>query len=247
MTDMEQTIIATRGVAAFPGFPPEGLAFFRRLKRNNRRDWFQPRKQIYDEKLRAPMIELVTALNTEMMKFAPAHVREPESAIYRIYRDTRFSSDKTPYKTHIAASFPHRGLAKHSCAGLYFSASPEEIEIAGGVYMPMTEDLRAIRLYLLDHHEEFRRIIRGRTLRSLMGEIQGDHLSRVPKGFPADHPASDLVRQKQWLVYVMLEPAIATTPKLFTEVVKRFRAMAPFLEFLNTPLVAAARPSRRIL
>lgn len=193
------------------------------------------------------MIELLTALNVEMMKFAPAHVREPESAIYRIYRDTRFSSDKTPYKTHIAAIFPRRGLAKHSCAGLYFSVSPEEIEIAGGVYMPMPEDLRAIRLHLLDHHEAFRRIVKGRTLRSLMGELQGDRLSRVPKGFPADHPAADLVRQKQWLVYVMLEPEIATKPKLFTEVVKRFRAMAPFLEFLNTPLVAAAKASRQML
>jgi uncharacterized protein (TIGR02453 family) len=247
MTGMNQTIIGTRRAAAFPGFPPEGLTFFRSLKRNNRREWFQPRKHIYDETLRAPMIELVTALDAEMMKFAPAHVREPESAIYRIYRDTRFSSDKTPYKTHIAAIFPHRGLAKHSCAGLYFSVSPEEVEIAGGVYMPMPEDLRAIRLHLLDQHEEFRRIVKGRTLRGLMGELQGDHLSRVPKGFPADHPAADLVRQKQWLVYVTLEPAIATTPKLFTEVVKRIRAMAPFLAFLNTPLLAAAKASRQML
>jgi uncharacterized protein (TIGR02453 family) len=245
MTGMKQPIIDARRAAAFPGFPPEGLAFFRGLKRNNRREWFQPRKHIYDEKLRAPMIELITALNAEMMKFAPAHVREPESAIYRIYRDTRFSSDKTPYKTHIAAIFPRRGLEKHACAGLYFSVSPEEVEIAGGVYMPTSEELRAIRLHLLDHHEEFRRIVKDRTLRRLMGELEGDRLSRVPKGFSAGHPAADLVRHKQWLLDVTFEPDIATTPKLFTEIVKRFRAMAPFLDFLNAPLVAAAKASRR--
>ncbi len=191
------------------------------------------------------MLELITALNAAMMRFAPTHVREPESAIYRLYRDTRFSSDKTPYKTHVAAIFPRRGLEKHSCAGLYFSVSPEGVEIAGGVYMPTPDELRAIRLHLLDRHEEFRRIVKGRSLRRLMGELEGDRLSRVPKGFPADHPAADLVRHKQWLLYVTLEPAIATTPKLFTEVVKRFRAMAPFLDFLNAPLVAAAKASRR--
>jgi uncharacterized protein (TIGR02453 family) len=237
---MEHTIIG------FSGFPDEALPFFRSLKRNNRREWFQPRKHIYDEKVRGPMIELVAALNAEMMKFAPAYVREPADAIYRIYRDTRFSPDKTPYKTHIAAIFPKRGFEKHAGAGLYFSVSPEEGEVAGGVYMPTPDVLRAIRMHLLDNHEEFRAILRARQLRTLLGELQGDQLSRVPKGFPAEHPAADLVRYKQWLVYVTLDPSIATTRKLFSEVSKRFRAMMPFLEFLNAPL-AATRKRRATL
>src|SRR6267142_6110303 len=82
----------------FAGFPAEGMQFFRSLARNNRREWFQPRKQIYDDQLKAPMMELVTALNAEMMRFAPNYVAEPAKAIYRVYRDTRFSKDKTPYK-----------------------------------------------------------------------------------------------------------------------------------------------------
>ena len=101
----------------FAGFPAEGMQFFRSLARNNRREWFQPRKQIYDDQLKAPMMELVTALNAEMMRFAPNYVAEPAKAIYRLYRDTRFSKDKTPYKTHIAAIFPRRGLVKHEGAG----------------------------------------------------------------------------------------------------------------------------------
>jgi len=218
------------------------MAFLRALKRNNRREWFQPRKPIYDEKVRAPMVELVNALGAEMMEFAPSYVREPQAAIYRLYRDTRFSPDKTPYKTHIAAIFPRRGFEKHACAGLYFSVSPEEIEVAGGVYMPQAAELRAIRLHLLDRHEEFRSLLANRALRRLMGELQGDQLSRVPKGFPAGHPAEDLVRYKQWLLFLTLDPALATSPKLLPELTKRFRAMMPFLEFLNAPLAGVQRP-----
>ncbi len=237
---MKHTIIGTAPAeaAAFSGFPPEGFAFLRSLKRNNRREWFQPRKHIYDEKLRAPMEALVSSLAQAMTKFAPAYVREPAAAIYRIYRDTRFSPDKTPYKTHVAAIFPRRGLDKHACAGLYFSVSAETIEIAGGVYMPTPDELRAIRLHLVDHHEELRRILRGRTLRALMGELMGAGLARVPKGFDAEHPAADLVRCKQWLLDTQLDAGLAATPQLLAELVKRFRAMAPFVEFLNAPLVA---------
>jgi len=165
-------------MTAFPGFPPEGLQFFRSLARNNRREWFQPRKHIYDDRVKAPMTELVTALAAEMMRFAPDYVPEPAKAIYRIYRDTRFSKDKTPYKTHIAAIFPRRGLEKHAGAGLYFSVSPKEIEIAGGVYMPGPDQLLAIRMYLAERHQEFSRIVNARRLRTLMGELQGEKLSK---------------------------------------------------------------------
>jgi uncharacterized protein (TIGR02453 family) len=236
---MKHTIIGAR--ASFPGFPAEALAFLRSLKRNNRREWFQPRKHVYDEKVRAPMIQLVSALNAAMMGFAPAYVNEPEAAIYRLYRDTRFSADKTPYKTFIAAIFPRRGLEKHACAGLYFSVSPDGIEVAGGVYMPTPEELRAIRLHVVDHHDEFRRILRARPVRTLLGDLQGEQLARVPKGFSAAHPAADLVRQKQWLLDVQLDGAFALTPTLYSEVLKRFRAMTPFVDFLNAPLAGARK------
>ena len=231
---------------SFQGFPEAGMQFFRSLTRNNRRDWFQPRKHIYEEQVKAPMAELVTALNAEMMRFAPDHVVESAKAIYRIYRDTRFSKDKTPYKTHIAAIFPRRGTEKHGGAGLYFSVAAHEIEVAGGVYMPGPDALLSIRSHLAEHHEDFRRIIKSRKLRALMGEMHGDQLSRVPKGFPGNHPAADLLRYKQWLFYVMLDPAIATTSKLLPEVRNRFEAMMPFLEFLNKPLVKTAKKPAKI-
>ena len=227
--------------SAFPGFPPEGLEFLRALKRHNRREWFQPRKHIYEEKLRAPMYALVTALNARMMKFAPDYIADPEKAVYRVYRDTRFSADKTPYKTHIAAVFPRRGMPRHAGAGLYLAVSPEGVEVAGGVYMPPPENLLAMRRHLLEHHQEYRRIAADRAARRLMGDIVGDQLSRVPKGFPADHPAADLVRHKQWYYDVLLEVGLATTPRLLPELVKRCRAMIPLVEFFNRPLLGPGR------
>ena len=93
----------------FSGFPPETLKFLRALARNNRREWFQPRKETFETKVKAPMTELVEGINAELLAFAPDHITDPKKAIYRIYRDTRFSADKTPYKTHFAAIFPRRG------------------------------------------------------------------------------------------------------------------------------------------
>ena len=225
--------------SAFPGFPREALQFFRGLSRNNNRDWFLPRKAIFEEQVKLPMRQLVSELNAAMMAFAPEYVTDPDKAIYRIYRDTRFSPDKTPYKDHIAASFHRRGPAAHSDAGFYFAVSHKEVAIGGGVYMPAPETLLAIRNHIAGHHPEFRRIVGARAVRRLFGELQGERLSRVPKGFCAEHPAADLLRFKQFILYVELPPDLATTPALYGEILKRFRVMAPFLGFLTAPLKAA--------
>jgi uncharacterized protein (TIGR02453 family) len=234
-------------MSRFPGFTPEAITFFRGLERNNHRDWFQPRKQIYEQKVKGPMIELVDALNQKMMTFAPDYITDPEKAIYRIYRDVRFSADKTPYKTHIAASFFRHGTPKHGGAGYYFSVAAKEVEVAGGIYMPPTDCLLSVRQHLAQQHEQFRRISSSRPIRTLFGGVQGEQLARVPKGFPADHPAADLLKHKQFLLFVSLEPAVATTPQLFDEVLARFRAMAPWLDFLNAPLTAKRTMAKETL
>jgi uncharacterized protein (TIGR02453 family) len=219
--------------SGFAGFPPDALRFLRDLAANNKREWFQPRKYEYEAVVRAPMLELVGAVNHALARFAPDYITEPDKAIYRIYRDTRFSPDKTPYKTHIAAVFKRRGLDKHSGAGLYFSVSPAEIEVAGGLYMPGPEQLLAVRRYITAHHEQFKSLISHRGLRRQMGELKGESLSRSPKGFDPEHPAAAFVRMKQWLFWTMLDPALAATDRLYEEIVKRFQLMTPFIEFLN--------------
>jgi len=220
--------------SVFPGFPAEGLAFFSSLQRNNRREWFQPRKAIFESTMKQPMRELVVAVNSAMKSFAPDYVTDPDKAIYRIYRDTRFSKDKTPYKDHLAASFSRRG--DKAGAGFYFAVSHKEVAIGGGIYMPEPETLRAMRHHVAERHEEYRKIAGARAVRQLFTAVQGEQLSRVPKGYASEHPAADILRMKQYLLYVELPPDLATTPALYTEVVKHFRAMTPIVEFLNTPL-----------
>jgi uncharacterized protein (TIGR02453 family) len=226
----------------FPGFPPEAIPFFRSLARNNRREWFQPRKEIFEDKVRNPMIALVEALNAELAKFAPDYINDPKKAVYRIYRDTRFSPDKTPYKTHLAAVFPRRVGERHTAPVFYFQISQKDIGIAGGVYAPPPEQLLAIRTWIAGHHERFRKAARGPE--KLMGKLQGDALQRVPKGFDAAHPAADLLKMKQWLYYTTLDVKLATSPKILAELVKRFRVLTPVLDLLSEPLAAPRAISR---
>src|SRR5437667_10864035 len=117
----------------FPRFPTAGLEFLRALKRNNRRPWFLKHKEEYERSVKAPMVEFVMALTHDL---PDDYVADPAKAIFRIYRDVRFSKDKTPYKTHIAAHFPPRGVPRGSGAGFYFHISPTETWIGGGFYGP---------------------------------------------------------------------------------------------------------------
>ena len=133
---------------AIPHFPSEGLQFLRSLKRNNKRDWFQERKQTYEEFVRAPMEAIVEALAPELERFAPDIAASTKLSLFRIYRDTRFSKDKSPYKTHVAASFPPTGMAKHQGAGFYFHIAPTEFFIGGGP----AAYRRAVSAVRIDYH-----------------------------------------------------------------------------------------------
>ncbi len=232
--------------SAFPGFPAEGMAFLRELKKHNDREWFTPRKGAFEETVRNPAIELVSALHREMLRFAPDYVGEPAKCVYRIYRDTRFSKDKTPYKTYVSALLLRNGFDKYTGgAAYYFAVSPETIEVAGGVYTPDRDVLLTVRQHIADHHKEFRKTFETAKIRKLFGELQGESLTRIPKGFDADHPAADLIRRKQYLLDTKLDPKLATTPKLFTELAARIEAMTPFIEFLNRPLLQRRAEQRR--
>src|ERR1700691_1111690 len=232
--------------ATFPGFPKAGMAFLRSLKKHNDREWFTPRKATFEATVRQPMIELVSAIHREMLRFAPQYVGEPAKCVYRIYRDTRFSKDKTPYKTYASALFLRNGFTKYAgCAAYYFAVSPEDIEVAGGVYTPDRDVLLAVRRHIADNHKQFRATFNGAKVRKLLGELQGESVSRVPKGFDPEHPAADLIKRKHYLLDTELDPKIATTPKLLKELVIRIEAMTPFVEFLNRPLVARQSKLKR--
>jgi uncharacterized protein (TIGR02453 family) len=213
------------------------VRFFRTLKRNNRREWFQPRKHLFDQHVKSPMMELIGAINAELAKFAPEYVTEPKNAIFRIYRDTRFSADKTPYKTHIAASFSRRGSERLGTGGFYFTVSHDVIEVAAGIWHPDRDVTLLVRNHILDTHEELSRLLSDKKSRKLTGELKGDSLIRSPKGFDPSHPASGFIKMKDWIFDVRLDAALVTMPQLHSAVVERFRAMLPVLAYLNRPLL----------
>lgn len=227
--------------ASFAGFPPEALKFFRQLERNNRRDWFEPRKQLFLDSVRAPMEEFVAAIDAALASFAPEAVTLPERAIYRIYRDTRFSPDKSPYKTHIAASFFRSDLGRHVAGGYYVEISHRWVGVAGGVYMPTPENLRLIRVHIMENFERFESLARDKKLLAAMGPLTGERLVRAPKGFPPDHPAVEWLKFRHWYFWKELPAELATTKRLLPEVVARFRLMKPVIDFFNEPLLAARK------
>ena len=222
-------------------FTPPALAFLRALKRNNRREWFKPRKEKYETLLRSPLMALVDRLATDLPAFAPDLVASPKISLYRIYRDTRFSENKSPYKTHVAAVFPCRTLPKHQGAGLYFHVSPEEVWIGGGMYAPDTSQIQAVREHIAGNVRRLRTIVESPSFRRTVGRLEGERLQRVPRGFPADHEAADYLRFRQFLAGAEFPPALATKSRFYDTVVKVFREVAPLVRFLNEPLLGSPR------
>jgi uncharacterized protein (TIGR02453 family) len=219
--------------ASFPGFSPKAITFLRQLKKNNDRAWFQPRKTLFEDLVRNPMIELATQINDDLRSFAVEHVTDPKKAVHRIYRDTRFSKDKTPYKTQASAMFPRTGIGKEAGAAFYFSLSGDQLHIAGGMYYPDPAELKFVRGKIADDPKTMRKLIGEPKLVGKMGPCQGELAVRVPKDFPADHPAADLLRRKAFYFFCTLEPAVATGPKVRREIVDRFKLVAPVVAYLN--------------
>src|SRR5436309_1789027 len=165
--------------SAAPRFPPGTLKFLRGLTRNNRRDWFLAHRDDYETVVRAPMTAIIERLATDFRSFAPELVASPKLSLYRIYRDTRFSENKTPYKTHAAAVFPTRGLAKHEGAGLYFHVSPGEVWVGGGMYAPQMPQLLAVRGHIAANVRRLRTIVESPAFKRQVGQLEGERLQRV--------------------------------------------------------------------
>jgi uncharacterized protein (TIGR02453 family) len=220
-----------------PRFPPQTLTFLRALKRNNRREWFLAHRDEYERHVRQPMLDMIERLAEDLRSFAPDVVVSSKSSMYRIYRDVRFSENKAPYKTHLAAIFPARGLPKHEGAGLYFHVSPDEVWIGGGMYAPQTTQLHAVREHIASNLKRFRAIVESPVFRRVVGRLEGERLQRVPRGFPNDHEAAEYLRFRQFLAGRELPSSVATSPRFYNTLLTVFRQVAPLVRFLNQPLL----------
>ena len=217
-------------------FTRKTLAFLRALKRHNDREWFRARKDQYEEHVREPMVALIARLADDFRAFAPEFIADPKVSLFRIYRDTRFSSNKAPLKTAVAARFPVRGLPRHAGAGLYLEIAPQWVWLGGGMYMPTTAELHAIREQIATSHPRLHRIVTAPAFRAAFGELHGDRSTRVPRGFVKDHPAAHYLQYKQFLAGREHAAEFATSAAFYTDVVRTFKAAVPLVRFLNAPL-----------
>ena len=231
---------------ATPRFSPATLSFLKRLKRNNRREWFNARRHEYEAAVREPMIAIVERLALDMRAIAPELLVSPKHSIYRIYRDTRFSENKQPYKTHVAASFWPRELAKGVGAGMYFHVSPDGVWVGGGMYAPETPQLQAVREQIAANLRRFRSIVEAPAFkRGLDGGLEGEQLQRVPRGFPKDHEAAQYLKYRQFLAGREFPSRFATGAGFYPGVLGVFRQIAPLIRFLNEPIRDQHRVIRR--
>ena len=225
-------------------FTPKTLSFLRSLKPNNRREWFHARRDQYQQHSRQPMIEVVERLADDMRSFAPEMLADPKVSLLRPFRDTRFSEDKTPLKTHVGATIPHRKLGRMNGAGLYFEVAPGWVWIGGGLWRPDTSQLQLVRERVADRHQELAKIVTSPGVKKL-GGLQGDRMTRVPRGFAKDHPAADFLQSRQFMIFREEPAAFAHSPRFYQQLRATFETIMPLLTFLNEPLVEAERPARR--
>jgi uncharacterized protein (TIGR02453 family) len=235
----------------FAGFPAAALTFLRGLKRNNRRPWFEARRDVYEAAIRDPMRAFIEAVDIKLAPRTPEIVGDPKRSMFRIHRDVRFSKDKSPYKPWASAWFYHRDAGKgvgqdaHGGAGLYFHVEPGTCEIAGGLWMPERGALLKVRDAIAEDPAGFTRVITAagfkRTWKKLSEQAV---LTRTPRGYPPDHPAEKWLRYRSFTSTVMLTDAQVRSPRLVDLVVKRYESMLPLVRWLNSALGYPPVPSR---
>jgi uncharacterized protein (TIGR02453 family) len=222
-------------------FTLKTLSFLRALRRNNNREWFRERKDDYEQYVRAPMLQVIERLAVDFRRFAPELEASPKTSLYRIYNDTRFGGDKPPLKTHVAASFRQRGLPRHECAGLYFEIAPGWVWVGGGFYAPETSHLVRIRQHIADTHPDLHRLARSRAFTRAVGSLDGERLTRVPRGFAKDDPAAEYLKFRNFLAGREFPADLATSDRFYPTLVTTFRAVVPLVRFLNQGLVKSAK------
>lgn len=209
-----------------PVITKETIGFLKALKKNNNREWFAANKAQYQqahETAKIFYLNLQEALNK--------HDEIEKHKLFRIYRDVRFSADKTPYKPHFAGSYSRAGASRRG--GYYLRIRPGESFIAGGFWQPNKEDLLRIRKELEMDASEFREVIGDKKFKAVWGELQGDEVKTAPKGFNRDHPDIDLIRKKGYIFVRNFTDQEVLAPDFLEAVNDSFKAIRPYFDLMS--------------
>ncbi len=215
----------------------ESLDFLKLLSKNNNRDWFNKRKDKYAE-ARNNMIAFADALLFEMNKHDKIETLSGKDSLFRIYKDVRFSKDKTPYNTHWSGSF--KRATKKLRGGYYFKISPGKSFLAGGFWSPDPKDMKRIRQDIDLNHESWEKLLAGKMLVKTFGKMTGDRVGSAPRGYAKDHPAIELLRYKQFIFTHEFTDSDVCSPGFFHKANSVFRKMRPFFDYMSEVLTTDA-------
>jgi uncharacterized protein (TIGR02453 family) len=216
-----------------PSFSPDLLKFLRELKANNEREWFQANKARYEEVVKEPALAFIEDMGYRLPEVAP-HLVADQKSMFRIYRDTRFAKDKTPYKTHVGIYFRHARAADADTAGLYLHLEPGHVFLGAGIWHPQSAGLKRLRDAIVARPDAWREAkVAGEPAWHL---ADGEALKRPPTGYPADHPLIEDLKRKSFAVVSPLTQRDVTSRGFIDECAERARAARPFMAFISRAL-----------
>jgi uncharacterized protein (TIGR02453 family) len=219
-------------------FSPRLFAFLRELKRHNDRDWFAAHKERYERDVREPMLRFIADAAEPLGRISRAISADPRpsgGSLFPIHRDTRFSKDKSPYKTHAAAHFRHRAAKDVHAPGYYLHLEPGRVLAGVGLWRPDPPTLLAIRAALVRQPDAWKKAIGGKAFRAAC-RMDGESAARVPRGFPADHPLAEDLKRKDFTALADFTEREAASPAFLKRYVEFCRATAALNAFLAEAL-----------
>jgi uncharacterized protein (TIGR02453 family) len=213
-------------------FCPELFDFLRQLKRHNNRDWFTKNKQRYEKVVRDPALLFISSFGPQLHKLSPHFVADPRptrGSLFRIYRDTRFSRDKRPFKTHVGIHFSHASGKDAHAPVFYLQLEPDNCFAAAGVWRPDGSTLTKIRTAIVARPEQWAKVTQKL-------ELEGERLQRPPRGFDPNHRFIEDIKRKDFVASVALTEAQVCGPRFMPDFAAACRTLLPLVEFTTRAL-----------
>ncbi len=215
---------------------PELFQFFRELRENNNRDWFQANKNRYELYVREPLLKFIVDFGVRLPEISVHYVADPRpvgGSLFRIYRDVRFSKEKSPYKTAAGIQFRHESGKDVHAPGFYLHLEPGNVFAGMGIWHPDTKTLNKIRDAIVADPSRWQQVISDETFRAVH-TLEGESLKRAPKGYAPDHPLIEDLKRKDFVTIAALDEETVCRPDFIDRFTEICRAAAPFMEFLTT-------------
>jgi uncharacterized protein (TIGR02453 family) len=218
----------------YAGFKPETLKFLKELKKNNNRDWFNENKPRYEEQVLDVALHFIQSMQDPLKDIAPHFTAIPKrmgGSLMRVYRDTRFSKNKLPYKTNIGMQFRHEQAKNVHSPGYYVHIDPDDVFLGAGMWMPESEPLLGIRQRIADKPQEWQRV-KGDKAFARHFKLGGSSLTRPPRGFDKEHPMIEDIKRKSFIAIKNMSHDDALSPQFQRKVETAFKAATPYMQFL---------------